>query len=256
MLRWHIDRPLVSLDIEATGPNPSTDRIIELGLVCVEPDGAQTEQRWLINPGRPIPADATAVHGIRDEDVADAPRFDTVALAIAEALHGADLVGFNLRAFDVPLLRLEFERTGLDWPCEGARIIDVFALYRTRETRTLSDAVRFYLGRDHAGAHGAVPDAKATLEVLRAQLARYADLPSDVQALDVVTGGRRPDWATECGRLRFDAAGAVTVAFGKLSGTRLADCDRSWLRWVLSKDFPGDVQDLVRAELHGSSEAA
>lgn len=245
-----MDRPLVSIDVETTGTNPLTDRIVEVGLVQLALDGTRSEMRWLVNPGCPIPPDATAVHGITDEAVAHAPPFVDIATELAAALFGVDLCGFNLRALDIPILRAEFARTIIPWPCDGARVIDVFHLYRARETRSLTDAVRFYTGRSHEGAHTAVADAAATLDVLRAQLGRYSDLPSTLPELDLVTGGRQADWATDCGRLRFNADGKVVIAFGKNAGVLLSEVDDGFLRWILSKDFPADVKKLARAELY------
>lgn len=249
LLGFHLERPLVSLDVEATGPNPETDHIIELGLVRLDVDGARSSSRWLINPGCPIPAASTAIHKITDDDVASAPRFEDVAEEIAGHLRGVDLVGYNLRVFDLPVLRRAFREADVAWPCEGARVIDVFHLYRARETRGLADAVRFYLGRDHQGAHAAESDAAATLDVLRAQLGRYLDLPPTLAELDVATGGRQPDWATECGRLRRDPEGRIVVAFGRHTGQLLASMDLGFLYWVLERDFPEDVKAIFREHL-------
>lgn len=246
----NLTRPLVALDIESTGPKPETDRVIELGIVRLTPDGERTVRRWLIHPGREIPADSTAVHGITDADVAHAPRFEAVAGEIAIALAGCDLTGYNLRAFDIPLLRREFELAAVPWPCEGAKTIDTYVVFKEREKRDLANAVRFYCHREHANAHSATSDAEAALDVLLGQLAHYADLPRDLAALDLASGGRRPDWATELGHLRWRDDGDLYVAFGRHDGRMLWEMDDGFLSWVLRNDFPADVKALVRAVLY------
>ncbi len=246
-----LTRPLVCFDIESTGIRPTTDRIIELALVHLDPDGTRTSRRWLVHPGCPIPAESTAVHKITDADVAGRPGFIDVAAEIALALTDVDLAGFNLRAFDVPMLRAEFERAGVAWPCAGAHVVDAFVIFREHETRKLADAVRLYCGRELLDAHSAVADAEATLDVLLAQLERYPDLPQDIGALDQASGGRRPEWATECGRIRWGQTGDAVIAFGKNNGVRMLDVGANFLNWMLRNDFPRDVQDLCRAVLAG-----
>lgn len=247
-----LQRPLVSIDTEATGPAPEFDRVIEVGLVTQHPNGSSSESRWLINPGRSIPADATAVHHITDADVAAAPRFEEVAHAIAEALRGCDLTGFNIRGFDLTILRREFERAGVAWPCDGAHVIDTLFIFKERERHSLAHAVRRFCGREHADAHTAVADARGALDVLFGQLEHYADLREmDLAALDVASGGRRPDWATELGHLRWRDDGDLYVAFGRNEGRKLIDMEDGFLRWIISKDFPSDVKALVWAVRRG-----
>jgi len=244
----NITRPLLSLDIETTGTDLETDRIVEIGIARLDPDGTRSSRRILVNPERPIPAAATAIHGISDADVESARPFRDVAVALSEALDGCDLVTFNGRAFDVPMLRLEFDRSGFAWPCDGARIVDAFVLYREHERHTLANAVRLYCDRDHANAHHAVDDASATLDVLIAQVKRYPDLaPMDVDALDAAGGGKRPDWITSCGRVRL-AEGVAVWGFGKLAGKPVAS-DRGFALWVLRNNFTDEVKAAVRASL-------
>lgn len=245
-----LTRPLVSLDTETTGTDVATDRIIELGLVHLHPDGTRSRTRLMFNPGRPIPVSATAVHGITDADVVTARTFAAHAEAIAQLLTDVDLCGYNLRAFDLPILRAEFARAGVEWPCPHARVVDALVIYRDREPRTLDRAVPFYCGRHHDGAHRAEADAEATLDVLLAQVARY-DLPTDLGDLDAASGGRRPDWATECGRIRWNSDGDAVLAFGKAKGRRLID-EAGFAAWVLRNDFPDDVKHLCRAVIGGN----
>ena len=251
-----LTRPLACVDTETTGTDPAKDRVVEVGVVVLTPGGDRTSYRWLVNPGGPIPAEATRVHGISDSMVAGAPTFAQIAPELAVLLAGCDLTGYNLRSFDLPILKAEFARAGRPWPCADARVVDALVIFRDRERHTLSDAVRNYLGREHEGAHGAVADAEATLDVLLAQLARYQDLPHDLPGLDLASGGRQPDWATDCGRIRWDAEGHAVLAFGKHNGKRLVDIargDRGFLQWMTGPktNFPDDVRQLVTQVLHG-----
>lgn len=247
----NLARPLASLDLETTGTDPATSRVVEVGIVKRLPDGSEHVISWRINPGIPIPPDAAAIHGITDADVAPCPPFVEVAEDIAAMLRDCDLVGFNLRTLDLPLLRAEFARCGVAWPCEDTHVIDAFVIYRERERRDLPAAVRFYLGREHVGAHGAVADARATLEIVHAQVARYADLAGlDVAALDLASGGRQPTWASDDGKLRWGDDGRAVWGFGKLAGKPVAS-DRGFASWVLRNNFAADVKALVARALNG-----
>ena len=247
----NLTRPLVSLDLETTGTDPATSRVVEVGIVKRYPDGRDDVFRWLVNPEVQIPAESIRVHGYTNEIARIQPPFADVADDIADALRGCDLVGFNLRAFDLPLLRAEFARCGVAWPCDGARVIDAFVIYRERERRDLSAAVRHYLGREHVGAHGAVADAHATLEIVHAQVARYADLAGlDLDALDAASGGRLPTWASDDGKLRWGVDGCAVWGFGKSAGKPVAS-DRGFAAWVLRNNFAADVRALVARVLAG-----
>ena len=164
-----LDRPLVVFDLETTGLFPKKDRIIELGAIKVSPDGTEEERCWLLNPSIPIPPESTAVHGIADEDVKDCPTFAERADEIFAFFEGCDLSGFNSDRYDIPCLEEEFARVGMNFAVSQRRCIDVQRIYHRMEPRDLTAAVRFYLGRDHAGAHGAEADTRATLEVLKAR---------------------------------------------------------------------------------------
>ena len=246
-----LQRPLAAIDIEATGPKPEVDRIVELAVVRLAPDGTRSAHLWLINPEREIPAETTKVHGITDAMVQDAPLFEVVAGDIALVLADCDLTGFNLRAFDIPILRREFALAEVPWPCEGAHVVDSYVVFKEREKRDLANAVHFYCQRKHTNAHSALSDATAALDVLWGQLAHYPDLPRSVEELDRESGGRQPDWATELGHLRWGEDGDLYVAFGRHNGARLVDMDDGFLLWVLRQDFPADVRALVRSVRSG-----
>jgi len=228
-----LTRPLGVIDLESTGVDPSSDRVVEVAVLTLDPKRPADLFHTRVNPGLPIPPAATAVHGLTAADVRDAPTFATVAKELAERLVGCDLVGFGLASFDLSMLCAEFARAGVPFDLGGRAILDALALYRRHESRTLTAAVRFYLGREHAQAHSAVGDAIAAAEVLDAQVARYAlpPHPADIHALlhPVDVGGK---FCRE--------NGAVVFAFGKHAGRPLAEVARAhpdYLEWVLTRAF-------------------
>jgi DNA polymerase III subunit epsilon len=220
-------RPICALDIETTGTDPWADRVVELGVVRVAQDGRTRVLSQRFNPGRPVPPEAVAVHGLTDNRLRHKPPFRAVAPGLREFLADADLVGFDL-SFDLSFLTAEFARAGVAFDLAGRAVLDAFTVFRRREPRDLAAAVRFYLGRTHGGAHSAPADAWAALRVLDAQLGRYPDLPVDPVGLH-----RRLVDVDVAGRLRRDAAGRVVLGFGKHRGRPLGEVDPAYLRWVL-----------------------
>jgi DNA polymerase-3 subunit epsilon len=178
-----LERPLVVLDLETTGIDVRKDRIVEIALLRILPDGTNECFATRVNPGVPIPAAATAVHGIRNADVAACPPMIQLVNRLDALLDGADLCGYNVKRYDLPLLMAEYRRCGREFSLGDRSIIDVLEIFRRRERRDLTTAVSFYCGRPHTGAHGAQSDVEATAAVLDAQLARYADLPRSVGRL-------------------------------------------------------------------------
>jgi len=252
-MKLNFERPLVVFDLETTGTDPGQDKIVEIAVLRLEPDGERTVRTRRVNPERPIPAGASVVHGIHDEDVADEPPFRRVARGLLELLDGADLAGFNLRRFDVPLLDREFRECGLDLGLAGRRVVDVMTIFHRKEPRNLSAAVRFYLGREHEGAHGAEADLLATFDVLEAQLERYEDLPRSVDELDGWTRPH-PDAADDGGKF-LQRGDDVVFSFGKHRGKTLDEVAREapgYLDWILGTDFPEDAKRLVRQALEAS----
>ena len=248
-----LDRPLVVFDLETTGIDPATDRIVEISALRIEPEGGRESRTRRINPGRPIPAEATAVHGIRDEDVRDEPAFRKVARALLEFLRDADLAGFNVTRFDIPLLEREFRDCGLDLGLAGRRVVDAMTIFHRMERRDLGAAVEFYLEREHEGAHAAEADVAATSEVLDAQLARYAELPRDVAELDrwMRPGGEHA--VDRSGKFQWKD-GEVVFAFGKHHGKSLRQVAKEhsgYLEWIVKSDFPSDAKTLVGDALQG-----
>ena len=243
-----LDRPLVVFDIESTGVNPRQDRIIELAALRVEPDGTETSKCWLLNPGVKIPPETTAIHGITDEIVKDCPTFADMAEDIWRFFKGCDLSGFNCDRFDVPCLEEEFARTGRNFGASQRRHVDVQRIYHRMEPRDLSAAVRFYLGRDHAGAHGAEADTRATVEVLKAQLAKYPALPKTTAEMDEYLVPRDPLNADRTGLIRWQN-GAWCVNFGKKKGTPLKELflhEQNFLKWFVKGNFETDARMIVQ----------
>jgi DNA polymerase-3 subunit epsilon len=251
-MRLRLQRPICFFDLETTGTDPARDRIVEVSVLRVEPDGASEARTRRIHPERPIPPDATAVHGIRDEDVRDAPAFRQVARSLLDFFADADLGGFNVRRFDVPLLDREFRDCGLDFGLAGRRIVDAMTIFHKKEPRDLAAAVRFFLGREHAGAHGAEADVRATFEVLEAQLARYDDLPDTPEAIEAWLQPPVPPGAADRSGKFVLRDGATVFNFGKHRGRPLAAVAAEapdYLRWLLQGDFPDDAKALVREAL-------
>ncbi len=247
-------RPLAFFDIESTGLNVEDDRIVEIGVVKLMPDGERQSRARRINPGRPIPASSTAIHGITDADVADCPRFAQVASSLHDWLSGCDFGGFNLESFDMKMLANEFRRCGLEFPAAGTLVVDPKVIFHQREQRDLSAAVRFYCGRTLENAHSAMADVEATIDVLFAQLERYDDLPRDVPGLHAATHQKPANWVDAQGRLRWLDDGRASVGFGVNVGRALEDLaksDPSFLSWMLRKDFSLEVKEAVEATLRG-----
>lgn len=253
MKNLKLGRAIVFLDLETTGTDPASDRIVEISLLRVNPEGARETRTLRINPERPIPPEATAVHGIRDEDVGKAPTFREVAPTILAFLADADLGGFNVQRFDLPLLDRELRACGHDLGLERRRVLDAMAVFHRKEPRDLAAAVRFYLGREHAGAHAAEADVLAAAQVLDAQIGRYDDLPRTVDELDRWCRPARPGAADRSGKFVWEK-GQVVFSFGKHSGRTLREVargQRDYLEWILRTDFPADARRMVERALDG-----
>lgn len=240
-------RPLVIFDIESTGTDAQKDRIIELGILKIHPSLSVISWNQRFNPDCQIPKEASDVHGITDADVADMPFFRDKALKIKQGLDNCDLAGFNIKAYDLPLLQAEFDRSGLVFEWKGRALLDMAVIFKRKEERTLSAAVKFYLNKNHEEAHGAIPDCKATLDVLLAQIERYG-LPNDVQNLDSESRyDDEEEKADLCGKLIY-VDGKLTYNFGKEKGKAVKD-EKSYARWMLNNDFSCEVKQLIREEL-------
>jgi DNA polymerase-3 subunit epsilon len=244
-----LTRPIAFIDVESTGVDVVNDRIVEFGASILRPDGSRTPWVQRFNPGIPIPAAATEVHGITDADVDTCPKFSDWATRLAAALAGKDLAGYNLRRMDLPMLDEEFRRCGMNLNLDGVRIIDCFGIFSKKEPRKLEDAVRRYCGREHDGAHGAGADAVATVDVFLGQMDAYPELGAmpleEVAAYSLVGDVKYADIAA---KLYFDADGDVCYAFGKYKDRKVIE-EWGYAEWMLSRDFPGSTCDVLRAEL-------
>jgi DNA polymerase-3 subunit epsilon len=234
-----IKNPLVFIDLETTGIDVVNDRIVELSALKILPNGKQELKTRRVNPTIPIPAEATAVHGISDDDVKNEPTFKEMAKSLAQFLEGCDLAGFNSNKFDFPLLAEEFLRADVDFDFRKRKFIDVQTIFHKMEKRTLEAAYKFYCDKDLVGAHSAEADTIATFEVLKSQLDRYPDLQNDVDFLaEFSTHKQNVDFA---GRIVYDENGVEVFNFGKHKGKPVEGVfakEPSYYSWMMNGDFP------------------
>ncbi len=246
-MQLNLIRPIIFFDLETTGTSVTADRIVEISLIKVFPDGHTEEKTRRINPERHIPEESTAIHHITDEDVKDAPTFRQIAKSLHDIFNDSDIAGFNSNKFDVPLLIEEFGRAGLSFDVSGRNFVDVQGIFHKMEQRTLVAAYRFYCGKELNDAHSASADTRATYEVLLSQLDRYPDLKNDVQALaEFSSGGRNVDLA---GRMVYDDNHEPIFNFGKNKGRKVRDVVRhepGFIQWIMQGDFPKETKDQLR----------
>ncbi len=239
-------RPIVFLDLETTGVDPAKDRIVEVSLVKVQPDGSEEVKTRRINPGMPIPPESTQVHGITDDDVKDEPRFEQIAKSLAAYIEGCDLAGYNSNKFDIPVLAEEFLRAGVDVDLKKRKFVDVQTIFHKMEQRTLVAAYRFYCDKNLEEAHSAEADTLATYEVLKAQLDRYPDLENDVEFLARFTEQNR--CADYAGRILYDKDDVEVFGFGKYKGRPVAEVFREepgYYSWMMNGDFPMYTKKVI-----------
>jgi DNA polymerase-3 subunit epsilon len=239
-----LERPLVFFDLETTGTNVASDRIIELCAIKLNPDGSQQEFHQLFNPTVPIPAGATAVHKITDEMVKDKPTFSELSQELCDFFCNCDLGGYNIRRFDVPMLMEEFHRSKR-YPIvvKDVKLVDVMGIFHSKEKRDLAGAVRFYCEREHEGAHGARADILATIDVLKKQLLRYEDLQPNTSFLhDFLGGGRQVD---PSGKFVRNEEGTIVFNFGKHFG-KPAESEPDYLQWMMKGEFTVDTRMAIK----------
>ena len=233
-----LTKPLAFIDLETTGVNLGTDRIVEIAIVKILADGSRSVKRKLINPGMPIPKASSDVHGITDEMVKDAPGFKQVAQELKQMLDGCDLAGYNSNRFDVPLLMEEFLRAEVEFDMKGRKMVDVQQVFYKMEPRTLSAAYQFFCGKTLEGAHGAEVDASATHEILEAQLERYPALGNTVDTILKQIG---EETIVDFARRFVMENGVEVFNFGKFKGRAVADILRQepqYYDWMMKGDFP------------------
>ena len=245
-MKLNLKNPLVFFDLETTGTNINTDRIVEICYLKVYPNGNEESKTLRINPEMHIPEDASAIHGIYDADVADCPTFKDVAKKIASDIEGCDLAGFNSNRFDIPVLAEEFLRAGVDIDLMKRKFVDVQVIYHKLERRTLSAAYKFYCDKDLEDAHTAEADTMATYEVLKAQLDRYPDLQNDIDFLSKYSSfNNNVDFA---GRMVYNEKGEEIINFGKYKGRLVKEVlksDPSYYAWIMNGDFTLNTKKIL-----------
>jgi DNA polymerase III subunit epsilon len=240
-----LTRPLAFFDLETTGITITTDRIIDIAIIKLMPDGEQQKKYFRLNPGIPIPAQSTAIHGINDDDVKDAPTFKQVANEIKQFLDNCDLAGYNSNRFDIPLLTEEFLRIGLDVNVKDRKMVDVQQIFMKMEKRTLEAAFQFYCNKKLENSHSAEADVQATLEVLLGQIAKYEDLDSSVDALHNISKGE--DFADFSRRIKINA-GVPCFNFGKYKEQSVAavfEKEPQYYNWMMKGDFAQDTKAVI-----------
>lgn len=245
-MRLNLKNPLVFFDLETTGVNANTDRIVEISYLKVFPNGNEETKTFRVNPGMPIPKEASDIHHITDEDVAHSPAFKEIGKNIAKDIEGCDLAGFNSNRFDVPLLAEEFLRNDIDIDLSKRKLIDVQVIFHKMEQRTLSAAYKFYCNAELEGAHGAEADTKATYEVLKSQLDRYPDLTNDVQYLSEFSSfNRNVDFA---GKIILNDRDVEVFNFGKYKDQPVEDIlkkDSGYYGWMMQGDFALNTKNAL-----------
>ncbi len=235
----NLTRPVAFIDLETTGVSLSTDRIVEIAIIKVLPDGERQVKRKLINPEMPIPKQTTDIHGITDEMVKDAPTFKQSGNEIKQFLENCDLGGYNSNRFDIPMLMEEFLRAGMEVDLSQRRMIDVQHIFYTMEPRTLTAAYKFYCQKELIDAHSAEADVQATIDVLIAQVDRYKNLGNSIDSILQVIGEEKiVDYAR---RFSFDEKGREIFNFGKFKGRPVADVlktEPQYYDWMMKGDFP------------------
>ena len=241
-----LNRPIVFFDLETTGVDSASDRFVEISMIKIEVDGKKIVKTRRINPECHIPEEATAVHGITDEDVAGEPTFKQIAKSLAQFIEGCDFGGFNSNRFDLPLLVEEFMRAGVDVDFRKRKFVDVQTIFHRKEQRTLVAAYKFYCDKDLENAHSAEADTMATYEVLEAQIARYPDIGSTVEELaEFSSNGAIVDFA---GRIALNDKGEEIFTFGKYKGCSVEEIFRkepSYYSWMMDGNFPQYTKKVI-----------
>lgn len=265
LLGIELTRPVVFFDIESTGTNVLSDRIVEISLVKITPENEKIVRTKRFNPQMPIPPEASAVHGITNAMVANEGLFSDFATPLVAWLEGCDLGGFNIVGFDIPMLTNEFRRAGIDWNTENCKILDAFVIYRKMCPRTLTEAYKFYCKGNLENAHSAEADILATVDVFKGQMELYRtpqpdllpkemeQFPQTIDDIHEFCTARPPDWIDKNGKFKWSGGNAI-VGFGANAGQRLdrVACENpKFLQWMIRSDFPEDTKAIARDALIG-----
>jgi DNA polymerase-3 subunit epsilon len=248
LMELKLNRPICFFDLETTGTDICKDRIVEISILKVYPNGNKESRTWLVNPERPIPAATTAFHGITDEKVANEPTFKELSHQVYNMIKDSDLAGYNSDRFDIPLLAEELLRAGVDFDMKNRVAVDVQTIFHKKEERTLSAAYKFYCGKSLENAHTAEADTNATYEILKSQLDRYDDLENDIKSLSEFTNRKtNVDFA---GFICRDKDGEEIFTFGKFKNVKVAevlDKEPGYYGWFQNADFPLYTKKVLTA---------
>lgn len=246
-MELNLKKPIVFFDLETTGVNIANDRIVEISILKVLPNGNKESKTWLVNPEIEIPPEVSAIHGITNEKVVNEPTFKELAGEVSKLIEGCDLAGFNSNRFDIPLLAEEMLRAGVNFDMKDRVAVDVQVIYHKKEQRTLSAAYKFYCDKDLENAHSAEADTKATYEVLKAQLDKYDDLENDIAFLNQYSAHKkRADFA---GFIVFNDKDEEMFTFGKYRGKKVEEVlekDKGYFSWIQNADFPHYTKKVLR----------
>jgi len=243
----NITRPIVFFDLETTGTDVSTDRIVSIATIKIDMDGKSQEKKMLINPEMDIPKEATEVHGITNEMVADAPTFKQVSKSLFSHFENCDIGGYNSDYYDVPLLVKEFSRCGILFPTWEISLVDVLKFERMLNSNKLGEVYLRYTGKELEGAHDALNDVKATFEILRCQLQKHKKEDRTPQEIDLMCQGERKRFDLS-GKTYLNAKGEVCWSIGKNANKPVTQ-DMNYLNWVLKSDFPEDTKTKLKSLL-------
>ncbi len=247
-MELNLSKPICFFDLEATGTNLAKDRIVEISILKVFPNGNRESKTWLVNPEIKIPEEVIKIHGITNEKVAGEPTFKELSTKVYEMIKGCDLGGYNSNRFDIPLLVEELLRAGVDFDMKNIQAVDVQTIFHKKEQRTLSAAYQFYCGKELEGAHGAEADTNATYEVLKSQLDRYKDLQNDIKYLADFSARKR--FADFAGFIAYDKKGQEVFAFGKYKGKnveKVLEEEPGYFGWIQNADFPLYTKKVLTA---------
>jgi len=245
-MKLNLKKPIIFIDLETTGTNIITDRIVEISLLKIFPDGNEVIKTYRVNPTIPIPKTASDIHGITDEDIKSAPQFMEIAKTISQFIEGCDIAGYNSNMFDIPLLAEELLRAGIDFDKKNRNFIDVQVIFHKMEQRTLFAAYKFYCGKELFGAHGAEADTKATYEVLKSQLECYKSLDNDVKRLSEFSSYNEN--VDLVGRIILNDKGVEVFNFGKHKGVPVEEVfkkEPGYYSWMMKNEFPLYTKNIL-----------
>ncbi len=243
-----LTKPICFFDLETTGVDICKDRIVEISILKIFPNGNKESKTWLVNPQMPIPAESTAIHNISNEKVANEPTFAQLATTVHNMIKDSDLAGYNSDRFDIPLLVEELLRAGVDFDMKNRVSVDVQTIFHKKEERTLSAAYKFYCQKSLENAHSAEADTNATYEILKGQLDRYDDLENDMKSLSNFTTRKR--CADFAGFITFDENDEECFSFGKHKGVKVLDVldnEPGYFGWIQNADFPLYTKKILTA---------